>query len=110
MVAHQEDPSRLRELLRRQTRRRQAGRARPLPRCRWARPGRTLLGAGAPWWEQWVDHPDVDDPFWDRYRFYGGLDRATVPVLLIGGWQDLFLEQTTRRSTTACTTVASTSR
>ena len=41
-----------------------------------------------------MEHPDIDDPFWEPYRFFGGLDRAQVPVLLIGGWQDLFLEQT----------------
>ena len=92
MVSHQEDPNRLLTALR-QTRNRkvvtQVAAEVPLSAA-----GRTLLGAGAPWWEQWVEHPDVDDPFWDRYRFYGGLDRARVPVLLIGGWQDLFLEQT----------------
>ena len=92
MVSHQEDPNRLLTALR-QTRSRkvvtQVAAEVPLSAA-----GRTLLGAGAPWWEQWVEHPDVEDPFWDRYRFYGGLDRARVPVLLIGGWQDLFLEQT----------------
>ena len=59
-----------------------------------AHAGRRLLGPGAPWWEAWLDHPDIDDPFWDNYKFYGGLDHARIPVLLIGGWQDLFLEQT----------------
>jgi putative CocE/NonD family hydrolase len=56
--------------------------------------GRTLLGAGAPWWESWVDHPDRDDEFWASMRLTDALDRVDVPVLLFSGWQDLFLEQT----------------
>ena len=56
--------------------------------------GRTLLGAGAPWWESWVEHPDPEDPFWAPLRVSDALDRVDVPVLLLSGWQDLFLEQT----------------
>ena len=56
--------------------------------------GRALLGDGAPWWERWAGHPDVEDPFWRPYRHYGGLEHPRVPVLLIGGWSDLFLDQT----------------
>ena len=56
--------------------------------------GRALLGEAASWWEEWVDHPDVDDPFWSDTGTPGCLNRAEIPVLLIGGWQDLFLEQT----------------
>ena len=63
--------------------------------CRWATAARALLGAGAPWFESWVEHrrPD-DDPFWERLRCGAALDRVQVPVLLIGGWQDIFLGQT----------------
>lgn len=55
---------------------------------------RTLLGAGAPWFESWIEHADRDDPFWDRLRFPAALDRVQVPVLLVGGWQDIFVKQT----------------
>jgi uncharacterized protein len=55
---------------------------------------RTLLGEGAPWFESWIEHTDPDDPFWDALRFNEALDRAQVPVLLLGGWQDVFLRQT----------------
>jgi putative CocE/NonD family hydrolase len=55
---------------------------------------RALLGDGAPWYESWLDHPDLADPFWDGLRFYGALERTRVPVLLAGGWQDLFVRQT----------------
>ncbi|WP_373693356.1 CocE/NonD family hydrolase [[Mycobacterium] burgundiense] len=92
MVSHQEDPGVLRTALRQA----RAGRvvAKALDQVPLAETGRQLLGAGAPWWESWVEHPAVEDPFWDRYRFQDALDRTRVPILLIGGWQDLFLEQT----------------
>jgi uncharacterized protein len=92
MVSHQEDPNRLRMALRQLRSRRQIARAVGLPPL--AASGRALLAAGAPWWERWIENPDIEHPFWEQYRFYGGLDRAEVPVLLMGGWQDLFLEQT----------------
>ncbi len=91
-VSHQEDPNRLLTALRQGNIRKRVSQAAgqvPL-----AAAGRALLGPGAPWWERWIEHPDVEDPFWDGYKFYGGLDHARVPVLLIGGWQDVFLEQT----------------
>lgn len=55
---------------------------------------RTLLGQGSPWFESWVEHPDVDDPFWEQLRMTAALDRGSVPVLLLGGWQDIFVDQT----------------
>jgi uncharacterized protein len=55
---------------------------------------RRLLGTGAPWFESWAEHPEQDDPFWNRLRFPEALDRVEVPVLLLGGWQDIFLRQT----------------
>jgi uncharacterized protein len=54
---------------------------------------RTLLGTGAPWFESWAEHPDSDDPFWNSRRCSEALDRVQVPVLLLSGWQDVFLRQ-----------------
>jgi uncharacterized protein len=56
--------------------------------------GRGLLGAGAPWFESWLEHPDITDLFWAPLQCGAALDRLSVPTLLIGGWQDLFIEQT----------------
>jgi len=56
--------------------------------------GRSLLGHGSPWYESWVEHPDPDDPFWERMRMTAALDRCAVPVLLLSGWQDIFVDQT----------------
>jgi len=92
LVAHQEDPNRLRVVVRQLRARRRLARAtRGLPV---GEAGRRLLGDGAPWWESWLDHPEPDDPFWSRRNLREALDRTDIPVLLIGGWQDLFLEQT----------------
>lgn len=56
--------------------------------------GREFLGTTAPWYESWIEHPDSADPFWTDLRARDALDRVETPVLLISGWQDLFLNQT----------------
>jgi len=92
MVAHQEDPGRVRALVRQVRSRRavaQAANGLPLGEST-----RALLGAGAPWFESWLEHPDAGDAFWATLNATKALDSSEVPILLIGGWQDLFLEQT----------------
>ena len=92
MVAHQEDPGKFRGLIRQLRARRLLARATGgLPAGEAAR---ALLGTGAPWFESWLEHPEYDDPFWSRMQLHSALDRTEIPVLLISGWQDLFLEQT----------------
>jgi uncharacterized protein len=92
LVVHQEDPGRIRagigQLRAQKTVVRAAG-GLPLGAA-----GRALLGEGAPWWESWLEHPDDNEPFWEALRFGTALDRVQVPVLLLSGWQDLFLQQT----------------
>jgi putative CocE/NonD family hydrolase len=51
------------------------------------------LEGRAPWYRQWLEHAE-DDAFWRPYRAGDALRAVDVPVLLIGGWQDLFLDQT----------------
>jgi putative CocE/NonD family hydrolase len=92
LIAHQEDPGRVRAAVRQLSAQKNVIRAAgelPLGAA-----GRELLGTGAPWWESWLDHPDNNESFWEGMRFGAALDRVQVPVLLIGGWQDLFLQQT----------------
>jgi uncharacterized protein len=92
LVAHQEDPGKLRAAIRQlRARRVVASAAIGLPL---GEAGRELLGTGAPWYESWLEHPDPSDPFWTALRSKDALDRVQIPVLLIGGWQDLFLGQT----------------
>ncbi len=92
LVANQEDPKRLHAALRHLRSRRSVERAAaelPLGEA-----ARALLGEGAPWFESWIEHDDVDHPFWDGLRHDEALDRVRVPVLLLGGWQDIFVRQT----------------
>jgi putative CocE/NonD family hydrolase len=92
MVAHQEEPRNINALLR-QVRARRA-----LARAAGALPlgesARRLLGTGAPWFEAWLEHPEHDDPHWAPLQLHQALERTEIPVLLLSGWQDLFLEQT----------------
>lgn len=92
MVSHQEDPGRLRAGIRQlRAPRKLAQAAGQVPLGAAAR---DMLGTGAPWFESWVEHTDPTDPFWDKVRFPDALDRVDVPVLLLSGWQDIFVGQT----------------
>lgn len=92
LMAHQEAGGRIRAGIHQLTARRRLARA--VAGLPVAAAGRALLGAGAPWYESWLEHPEADDPFWQPYRVDAALDKVRVPVLLLSGWQDLFLEQT----------------
>ncbi|MGV0742252.1 CocE/NonD family hydrolase [Mycolicibacterium sp. XJ870] len=92
MVARQEEPGVLAALKREM--RSSAELARATSGLPMGAAGRQLLGSGAPWYESWLEHPERDDPFWDRLRFDKALEHVEVPILLLSGWQDLFLDQT----------------
>ena len=51
----------------------------------------------AAWFAEWLKHPDVADEFWDGYRSPHALRNVRFPVMLEGGWADLFLRQTLRQ-------------
>ena len=92
LMAHQQDRPRVRAAFKQLTARGKVKRAAaglPLGSA-----GRELLGDRCPWYEPWVAHPDADAPFWERLRYPTALTQTKVPVLLLGGWQDLFLDQT----------------
>ena len=70
MVAHQEDPGRHPSLRAAGSSRRMVARAAagvPVGEA-----GRALLGAGAPWCESWLEHPEHDDPFWAPLQLHRG--------------------------------------
>ena len=56
--------------------------------------GEALLDGKAPWYREWVEHEDLEDPYWSAYRLGTALESSRVPTLLVGGWQDAFLDQT----------------
>jgi uncharacterized protein len=92
LVAHQEDPGRVRAGVRQM--RAQKSVVRAAAEAPLGASGRALLGEGAPWWESWLTPPADDNPFWGPLKVDSALDQVQVPVLLLSGWQDLFLGQT----------------
>ena len=92
LVAHQESSGMLRGMARMFTaERRLRGVLSGLPvAARYA----DVIGREPAWSERWMDHPQASDPFWAPMQCGPALERITVPVLLVGGWQDLFIEQT----------------
>lgn len=92
MVSHQEDPGLARTVVRQATAGRRVGAAAlnlPL-----GAGGRALLGDGAQWYESWLQPPEENPEHWRRLAATEALDRVDIPVLLLSGWQDLFLDQT----------------
>jgi putative CocE/NonD family hydrolase len=53
-----------------------------------------LLNGRAQWYREWLAHESLDDAYWEKYRHPAALLNSEVPVLLVGGWSDAFLEQT----------------
>jgi len=91
LVSHQEDPGRIKTGIHQLRARRKVEQA--VGQVPMGAAARALLGTGAPWFESWVEHPDPADPFWNARRCSEALDRVGVPVLLLSGWQDVFLRQ-----------------
>lgn len=92
MVSRQEDPGLAKALARQLSADRRVGAAAAdLPL---GAGGREFLGDGAQWYESWLRPPEEDPELWHRLSAVNALDRVQVPVLLLTGWQDLFLDQT----------------
>jgi putative CocE/NonD family hydrolase len=92
MMAHQEETRGVRGLIHNATAER---RLRPvLDQMPIMTSARTYLGTAAPWFESWLEHPEISDEFWAPLQCGAALDRIGAPTLLIGGWHDLFIEQT----------------
>jgi uncharacterized protein len=51
-----------------------------------------VMGGGSPYYESWLHNADPSGEYWSRRAV--GFEAARQPVLLIGGWQDLFFDQT----------------
>jgi len=53
----------------------------------------SALKGRTPWYFEWIEHAE-DEAFWGPYQASTALRRVKVPILLVSGWQDLFLLQT----------------
>ncbi|MEU6745932.1 CocE/NonD family hydrolase [Spirillospora sp. NPDC046719] len=59
-----------------------------------------LLAKHCPWWPDWLRHADRDE-FWQELCVADRFEAVTVPALNVGGWFDLFVNNTTRSYTRA---------
>ncbi|MGI8596926.1 MAG: CocE/NonD family hydrolase [Thermoleophilaceae bacterium] len=55
---------------------------------------REATGHRVAFFEDWLEHSDADDPWWEPIDHSAALERIDVPVLLQSGWHDLLLRQT----------------
>jgi uncharacterized protein len=53
---------------------------------------RLILGEPFNYYDEWCAHPDAADPYWQRIDLSSVPARATVPVHLLSGWYDIFLD------------------
>jgi putative CocE/NonD family hydrolase len=54
----------------------------------------SVLNGRASWYREWLERPDLTDPYWHPYNFTDAVQRVQTPTLLVGGWQDIFVGQT----------------
>lgn len=55
---------------------------------------RAAFGGRNEFFETWLTSPDPADPYWAEADLSAVLDSVTVPTALVGGWDDVVLDQT----------------
>ncbi len=51
---------------------------------------RVLTPEGVSWWQDWMDHAEPGDPWWDAID-YGPAAETLPPTSMTAGWYDIFL-------------------
>ncbi len=51
---------------------------------------RVLTAEGVSWWQDWMDHAEPNDPWWDAID-YGRAAETIPPTVMVAGWYDIFL-------------------
>jgi len=51
---------------------------------------RVFKPEGVFWWQDWMDHAEPGDPWWDPIN-YGAAAQTLPPTVMVGGWYDIFL-------------------
>ncbi|WP_460776498.1 CocE/NonD family hydrolase [Microbacterium sp. GXF7504] len=51
------------------------------------------VGAEGPWMRDRLTRTDIDDAYWAPMRHATAVEQVTTPVLIVSGWQDLFVGQ-----------------
>jgi len=52
---------------------------------------RKATGRQVRYWQDWLAHPEPEDPYWAPRRFGGALSAPIAPASFVGGWYDIFL-------------------
>ena len=52
---------------------------------------RALIGRRVGFYQDWLEHIDIEDPYWGGIDHSPRLAEVVPPVSLLGGWYDLFL-------------------
>jgi putative CocE/NonD family hydrolase len=50
-----------------------------------------LIGRRVPYFREIVEHPELDDPYWEPVDHSKRVASVVAPVLQVGGWYDIFL-------------------
>lgn len=51
-----------------------------------------ILGKPVGFFRKWLQYPDQQDAYWEAVNFRSRIAGVNVPVHLVGGWYDIFLE------------------
>jgi uncharacterized protein len=51
---------------------------------------RVFAAQGVSWWQDWMDHAEPNDPWWDAVD-YGKAAETLPPTVMVAGWHDIFL-------------------
>jgi putative CocE/NonD family hydrolase len=94
-IAHQEKPGKIKHLLEMRNRQKLLTGAIPLYESAEMR-----LGNQLPWLLYRLKHPDVaHDKYYEPMQCYAALEKADIPILLIGGWYDFWIDRTVEQYT-----------
>ena len=53
-----------------------------------------VLGKSVPFYQEWMQHPAQDDPYWEQLDFQPSLAKVKAASHLFSGWYDLYLRET----------------
>ena len=53
-----------------------------------------ILGKHLPFYQEWMQHPSQDDPYWEKLDYKPTLSKVTAAAHLFTGWYDLYLRET----------------
>ena len=49
-----------------------------------------VAGKRIPFWREWTEHANADDPYWADVDFHGAALLSGPPISMVTGWYDLF--------------------